>query len=119
MTYLRSSEAQIARLLAVRHTGPVRMLNLIRYAGEKGPERYARYVRAAGEILDQIGARVLYDGEVLTGIVGPADEQWDRMLLVEYPSLKVFLTMSRSKEFVAISQWRLDALADHRLIALS
>ena len=119
MTYLRSSEAQIARLLAVRHGGPVRMLNLIRYAGETGPERYARYYRAAGEILKQIGARVLYDGEVLCGVVGPEDERWDRMVLVEYPSLKVFLTMSRSKEFLAINQWRLEALADHRLIALA
>ena len=51
-------------------------------------------------------------------MIGPSDEAWDEVLLVQYPSRKAFLTMAGNPEYLACTVHRTAALADSRLIAM-
>ena len=87
--------------------GPIVMLNMLKFkpGGEKD---YARYAKATSEIISAIGGRVLYAGraaELLTG-----QEQWDAVLMVQYPSRKAFLEMIKDSEYQKIHADREAAL---------
>ncbi|MFA5939681.1 MAG: DUF1330 domain-containing protein [Sinimarinibacterium sp.] len=108
---------------------PLTMLNLLRfrdvaaYAAERqqpqrtGAEAYAAYSRAVLPLLKGVGARVVWNGKAQHTVIGPADEQWDEVLLVEYPSVAAFAQMVKSPEYQAIYFHRAAALLDSRLIA--
>lgn len=108
---------------------PLTMLNLLRfrdvaaYAAERGipsctgARAYAAYSRAVLPLLQRIGARVVWNGRAQHTVIGPADEQWDEVLLVEYPSLAAFAQMVKSPDYQAIYFHRDAALLDSRLIA--
>ncbi|MEQ1440162.1 DUF1330 domain-containing protein [Fontimonas sp. SYSU GA230001] len=108
---------------------PLTMLNLLRfrevaaYAAERGlpactgAAAYAAYSRAVLPLLQRVGARVVWNGRARHTVIGPADEQWDEVLLVEYPSVAAFAQMVKSAEYQAIYFHRAAALRDSRLIA--
>ena len=108
---------------------PVTMLNLLRfrdvaaYAAERqqpqrtGAEAYAAYSRAVLPLLKGVGARVVWSGRARHALIAPADESWDEVLLVEYPSVAAFARMVTSPEYQAIYFHRAAALLDSRLIA--
>lgn len=87
--------------------GPVVMLNLLKFrktadyppghpgAGCSGEEAYRRYERLfIGTVGEVSRARPIYNGPVMQALVGSATEtDWDRMLIVEYPSRQHFLGM--------------------------
>jgi hypothetical protein len=87
--------------------GPVVMLNLLKFkaqaaypeghpdSGISGQEAYARYEKLFIETVGAISqAQPLYDGPVMRTLVGSeADGDWDRMLIVRYPSRLHFLAM--------------------------
>lgn len=87
--------------------GPIVMLNLLKFK-PNGEKDYARYAKATGEIISNLGGRVLYAGraaELLTG-----QEEWDAVLMVQYPSRKVFLKMIKDSEYQKIHADRETAL---------
>lgn len=108
---------------------PLTMLNLLRfrevaaYAAEhglppcSGAQAYAAYSRAVLPLLQRVGARVVWNGRAHHTVIGPADEPWDEVLLVEYPSLTAFAQMVKSPDYQAIYFHRAAALLDSRLIA--
>jgi len=114
---------------------PIVMLNLLRYRvqadyGDRtgiapcsGREAYhTRYVPAFGQVAAEYeiisGIQVIWVGTVLARMVGPADEQWDEIALVEYPSFAAFQRITGSPQYQADAAFhRLAALADWRLIA--
>ena len=49
-------------------------------------------------------------------VIGPADEQWDVLILVRYPSPTAFIDMVTTPEYQALSGHRTAALADSRLV---
>ena len=112
---------------------PIFMLNLLRYneratygddAGFEpcsGREAYfQRYVPAFGELAQGVGIKPFWIGHVLAGIVAPADERWDDVAIVEYPSFEAFRTLVESEAYKAKADpHRAAALADWRLIATS
>jgi uncharacterized protein (DUF1330 family) len=73
------------------------MLNLLKFKGEQGAQAYDRYMKSVSKMLEARGARVVYAGKMADMLVG--DETWDAILLVEYPSRKVFLEMVNSPEY--------------------
>jgi uncharacterized protein (DUF1330 family) len=73
------------------------MLNLLKFKGEKGAQAYDRYMESVSKILEARGAHVVYVGRATELLVG--DEMWDTIILVEYPSRKVFLEMVKSPEY--------------------
>lgn len=93
--------------------GPVVMLNLLKFrekanypeghagAGCSGAEAYRRYERLfVGTVGDISRARPIYNGPVMQALVGDAAAtDWDRMLIVEYPSRQHFLAMMADETY--------------------
>ena len=113
---------------------PFFMLNLLCYreqadygdrtdfASLSGREAYhQRYLPAFGEIAARVaagGVRVSWMGTVLARVVGPTDERWDEIAIVEYPSFAAFRRITESPEYEAeAAPHRMAALEDWRLIA--
>lgn len=109
---------------------PFTMLNLLRYReqadyGERmdmapcsGREAYfQRYVPAFGQLTQGEGIQLFWAGGVLARVVGPAEERWDVVALVEYPSFTAFQRLVENPRYQAeAALHRLAALADWRLI---
>jgi len=118
-----------ASLAAVPADKPVIMVNLLKFkevaaykdgtAGCSGKKAYGLYAQALLTLLKEIGAEVVYLGKVNGTLIGPADEGWDEVLLVKYPSIAAFTAMIDSPAYKAVVKHRTAALADSRLIATS
>ena len=101
------------------------MLNLLRFAKSASGEgkvrartrtrptatRCATSWRAAASSCYGAGAR----DQVIIG--DDEGDAWDMVLLVEYPSRKVFLEMGASKDYEKVGEHRTNALVDSRLVA--
>lgn len=111
---------------------PLFMVNLLRYNSQatyegegfepcSGREAYfERYVPAISEMAEGTGIKPFCVGNALAGIVGPSDEAWDDVAIVEYPSFEAFRTLVESEAYKAKADpHRRAALADWRLIATS
>lgn len=110
---------------------PVFMLNLLCYRehadyrgrpGEvpsSGRDVYhGKYRVAFARIAAEAGHKVSWFGGVLASLVGPPDERWDEMAIVEYPSFAIFRSLVESPRYKAeADHHRLAALEDWRLIA--
>jgi uncharacterized protein (DUF1330 family) len=108
---------------------PVIMINLLRYRDQAnypagfaaepcgGREAYQRYGSAVGGLIAAAGGRVLWAGHVAASVIAPDDEEWDDVVLVEYPSRSAFVGMISSPAYQAAAPHRTAALLDSRLIA--
>jgi uncharacterized protein (DUF1330 family) len=102
----------LARLLEDEDSGgPVVMLNLLRFR-DGGRAVYEEYAREAQAFLGRYGAQVVYAGDCSTALVAPEEHAWDAVLLVRYPSRRVFLDMVADPEYQEITGLRSDALCD-------
>lgn len=97
--------------------GKVVMLNLLKFRPAGGADSYAEYARRVTPILERIGAKIIFAGPVTSTVIG--DQSWDAILLVEYPSRKVFVNMVTSAEYQAIHHFRDEALDCSELHAIS
>jgi len=97
--------------------GKVVMLNLLKFKPAGGAASYMEYARRVRPILERIGANMIFAGSVTTTVIG--DQSWDSILLVEYPSRKIFVEMVSSAEYQAIHHFRDDALERSELHAVS
>ena len=100
---------QVRALRDAGRDGPVVMLNLLKFrdaaaypddSGEapcSGVDAYARYQHAFTVTVGAISqARVLYDGpvdQVFIGMAGTPETDWDKVLIVRYPTRGHFLAM--------------------------
>ncbi len=89
--------------------GPVVVLNLLKFRevadygpdsdepAMRGVDAYARYQTAFVETVAAVSrAEVLYDGpvgQVFIGMAGTPETDWDKVLIVRYPSRQHFLGM--------------------------
>jgi uncharacterized protein (DUF1330 family) len=125
MAHIKPTGAQIKRLAADSNEGPVVMLNLLRFAERAhddarttGSESYDTYGEKMRDIMEKRGIKLLWRGRADQVVIGDDDaDRWDMVLLVEYPSRKVFLEMASSKEYEQVGEHRTSALVDSRLIA--
>ena len=132
-TEVRSEDVQAAEGV-IPEGAPFFMLNLLRFreradygdradvAPSSGRGAYhERYVPAFGKIAARVaadGIRVFWVGDVFARVVGPTDERWDEMAIVEYPSFSAFRRVTESPEYEAeAAPHRTAALEDWRLIA--
>jgi uncharacterized protein (DUF1330 family) len=124
---IKPTGAQIKTLLEADQDRPVVMLNLLRYApkaageagerGLSGAESYRRYGEEVSAMLAAVGAKLLWRGRADSVVIGEPDEQWDEVLLVEYPSRRAFIQMTSRKDYEKTGEHRTSALIDSRLIA--
>jgi uncharacterized protein (DUF1330 family) len=124
---LRTIRDELAR--NVPDGQPIVMVNLLRYretavyptgtAAEPmtGRAAYERYSQLVFRHLTKIGGRPIWRADVRAGLIAPEGEQWDEIILVEYPSRRAFEQMITSPEYQADAVHRTAALADSRLFA--
>ena len=97
--------------------GIIVMLNLLKFKGEEGAKAYDRYVKNVSKILEARGARIIYSGKATELVVG--DDTWDAIILVEYPSRKVFVEMVNNPEYLKVQVDREQGLERTVLYATS
>ncbi|MFM8888934.1 MAG: DUF1330 domain-containing protein [Solirubrobacterales bacterium] len=122
--YLVPDEAGLLDLAERFGDDPVVMVNLIRFreeAGEPcegmtGAEAYGRYSEGTIPFLRQAGARVIAATACDSPLIGPAEREWDMVILVEYPSPNAFLTMVQDPGYLEVHRLRAAALEDSRLL---
>ena len=114
---------QMKTLFSSTDEGPVVMLNLLRYldvasdgSGRTGREAYNDYSAAVLPMVASRGGGIVYFGTTSATLIGPAEEQWDDIVLVMYPNRAAFIDMTTSAEYLAITGDRTAALADSRLV---
>jgi uncharacterized protein (DUF1330 family) len=104
--------ADLKRYLAEDPGGPVVMLNLLRFA-DGGRESYLAYAKALSEtFLPRHGGQVLYAGDGSTSLVAEPGQDWDVVLLVQYPSRKRFSEMVADPEYQKVTHLRTEALVE-------
>jgi len=96
---------QFAALMTAPDEGPVVMLNLLKFkaratnADASGNAEYRRYGDAAVEMIEKRGGKVLWTGRADQILIGDPEEDWDAVLLVQYPSRAAFVEMVTTPEY--------------------
>jgi len=129
MGSIHPSEAQLAELMEGDDSGPVTMINLLRYrddaeypAGSEatacsGREAYQRYGGQVTPLIEKAGAHVVWAGSVVAAAIAPDGEAWHDAILVQYPTRAAFIEMVSAPVYQAAAVHRTAALLDSRLIA--
>jgi uncharacterized protein (DUF1330 family) len=110
---------QFQQLAAAPDTGPVVMINLLKFREDDGADEYRRYGDVALEMIEQQGGRLLWAGTGDQVLIGDAEQGWDAVLLVEYPSRAAFVEMVSRPEYVEAHAHRERALERTVVIACS
>ncbi|MBN1382327.1 MAG: DUF1330 domain-containing protein [Deltaproteobacteria bacterium] len=108
MSGIKSNEDQFQALTDNPNEEPFVMLNLLKFKKEGGRESYFRYIKESGSHVGDVGAKVIYFGipkELLQG-----SEDWDLLMLVQYPSRKAFLEMIQNSDYQKVQQYRVEGV---------
>ena len=123
MKSIHPTEQQIRKFLAKKESGPIVMINLLKFKkeidsdGHTGEDRYDRYMIHVAPILKNLGGRLLWMGTVDQVFIGSEEEdKWDRVLLVEYPSRTSFFQMISDPAYLEIHKDREIALERSALL---
>ena len=113
-------------LRSIPDEGPVVMVNLVRFREQSldgngsGWDAYARYSKGDMPLLKKVGGTILWAGHVETAALGDlADDRWDWVVLVHYPSRSAFLEMMTSEEYARINKDRENGVEDHVILAMN
>jgi uncharacterized protein (DUF1330 family) len=105
MSAIRPNPEQFKQIAQSSAEGTVVMLNLLKFKGrsaegdDSGASEYRRYGDAAIKMIEAQGGRLLWAGRADQILIGDPAEDWDQVLLVEYPSRKAFLEMVAKPEY--------------------
>ncbi len=110
--------------------GPVSMVNLLKfkeraeYADGRetdltGAEAYALYGQDMIGWVTSRGGRMLFSGPAHHLVLGEADELWDQVAIVEYPSKEAFVQIVSAPEVAEWGVHRAAGLAGQLLIAVT
>jgi hypothetical protein len=131
--YLDVTREAGAALFARNITGPVVMLNLLRFRDVadysanpeldpgrpvSGAEAYQKYIDHTLPFLKASGGDLQFLGKGGRYLIGPQDERWDLVMLVRQNSLSDFMAFSSNQEYLAGIGHRTAALEDSRLLPL-
>ena len=107
---------------------PLHMLNLVQLKKEviypdgnisTGFEAYKRYGKEAEPVFKKLGGSIFWRGDMLIGLIGPANEKWDICFIAEYPSVESFVLMQRDKTYQKAVVHRQIAVKTSRLIRMA
>lgn len=119
-SFINADRETILAFIKHEVDGPFQMLNLLKFkdhvaeTGLTGQEQYQNYLRAATPFVEKSGAELKYLAKPIFSIIGPHALEWDKILLVEYPTKEAFINMITNPEYPA--HLRTLALSDSRLI---
>ena len=123
----------VHHLLERELTGPVVMLNLLRFRDVadytaspeldpgypvSGREAYARYVDHTVPFLEASGGSILFEGDGGHVFIGPPEERWDLAMLIQQASIDDFFAFADNDDYLAGVGHRTAALLDSRLLPL-
>ena len=102
--------------------GPMCMVNLLKFKDKatyadgsepdlSGREAYLRYGAGVQACIAAVGGKSLFSGMVTDLMIGEAEELWDMVAIVQYPSRAAMLQMLQSTQYQAISKHRDAGLA--------
>jgi len=103
--------SDLKRLLDEDPGGPVVMLNLLRFR-DGGVEQYDEYARRIQPFLETCGAEIVYVGDGSTVLAAEPGQEWDRVLLVRYPTRAAFSQMVADPAYQEITHLRSGALVE-------
>ncbi len=115
-------------LQTVDENAPIVMVNLLKFKEQaqydegsahsacSGEQAYQRYTDVAFDKIKQAGGSVSFVSTPIGTLIGPEDENWDKVILVKYPSFRAFLTMIMADEYQAASVHRTASMDNARLI---
>lgn len=134
MAHINPTSEAFAKIVEDAKTddGPIRMINLLKFnevaqygdvpdpAGDDGPstgqQAYMRYGETAMSEVAAVGGSQFYAAASHQTVIGPDEEDWDVVAIVEYPSRSAFLEMVAKPSYQAATFHRDAGLADTRLI---
>ena len=131
--YLEPTQDQARAFFARGITGPVAMLNLLRFRAvadySRAPElapatpisgaaAYQRYIDHTRPFLVASGGEVLFLGTGGPYFIGPDAERWDAVLLVRQRTVADFLAFAANEAYLSGLGHRTAALEDSRLLPL-
>ncbi len=108
MSGIESNEDEFRKLADSTNEGPFVMLNLLKFKKDGGREAYFRYIKESGPFVEAVGAKVIYFGipnELLQG-----KEDWDLLMLVQYPSRKAFRQMTTNPDYLKVHEFRAEGV---------
>lgn len=114
--YIDASEVQLKQLenLAANYEGIIYMINLFKYVPETGLRSFNEYEKFTKKyVSESLGGRLILRSKYLMTFVG--DDDWDEILIVEYPSARLFLSMLSNDMYLKAKEHRLKAFTNWRL----
>lgn len=131
--YLEPDDANLTAILAREFSGPVTMLNLLRFREQadysdrpdlapaapiSGREAYDRYIDHTIPFLAESGGALSFLGDGGALFIGPSDERWDLVMLVRQVSIESFFAFAENQAYMAGIGHRTAALEDSRLLPI-
>ena len=110
---------------------PFAVINLLRYKDraeyppgkmtEKltGRQAYERYSQLSVPFVNKAGGVPLWRGNLAINLIGPKDESWDEVLIMQYPNRVAFQRMMTDPNYLAIVFHRDAGVLDSRLYGVT
>ncbi len=76
------------------------------------------FLEPLGQLTEEIGGHTVWRGRVEATLVAPADEHWNLVQLLRFPSRASMIEMVQRPEFIRINEVRQRALAANRMLAM-
>ena len=92
------SPSQLRALMENGPDGAVVMVNLLKY---RDREAYMRYGAVAMKCVAARGGSIVWMGTQALVVIGGAEQDWDEVVCVRYPSRQKFLEMIADPEYLA------------------
>ena len=131
--YLEPTMESATALVTSGHEGPFLMLNLLKFrevadysaapalrpdAQISGSDAFDLYVAATLPHLENSGGALLLNAPAAKWFIGPAGDQWDRVMLVRQTSVNGFLGWAEHEAYLDGIGHRMAALLDSRLLPI-
>jgi len=121
---------QIKAFLEGDFTGPVCMVNLLKYKEKAvyedgretdltGEQAYREYGKQMAPFVTSKGGKLLFSGSAKHMMIGSVEDEWDTVAIMEYPSREDFVKIVRAPEVAEFGVHRKAGLAGQLLIATS
>jgi hypothetical protein len=132
--YLDPTDAGVRSLLERNTSGPVVMLNLLRLRDRadysthpelapakpiSGSQAYQKYIDHTKPYLAATGGGILLLAAGGHHFIGPPEERWDVVMLVQQTSVQDFLAFASNEGYLAGTGHRVAAVEDSRLLPVS
>ena len=80
-----------------------------------GKQAYERYSELSIPYVNEVGGIPMWRAVLSANLIGPEDERWDEILIMQYPSRSAFQRMLSNPDYSAIVFHRTAAVRDSRL----